>query len=81
MDALVEERAMTPITIQNLDDTVVQRLRQKAWQDGVPLEEAIKRLLCEAVTNPPDVRTPYAHSQSAGKRQNCTCDGDDRLWR
>lgn len=51
---------MNEITIRNLDNADVQRLRQLAWQDGRPLEEIVRFLLLEAakardpkrVTNP-----------------------------
>ena len=39
---------MNQITIRNLDDAVVQRLKQLAWQEGVPLEESLRRLLVDA---------------------------------
>jgi plasmid stability protein len=39
---------MNQITIRNLDDAVVQRLKQLAWQEGVPLEESLRRLLVGA---------------------------------
>ena len=53
-------RVMNEITIRNLDNADVQRLRQLAWQDGRPLEEIVRSLLLEAakardpkrVTNP-----------------------------
>ena len=39
---------MHQITIRNLDDAVVQRLKQLAWEDGLPLEETLRRLLADA---------------------------------
>ncbi len=41
---------MNEIVIRNLDDTIVQQLRQIAWQEGRPLEETARRLLAEAVS-------------------------------
>jgi len=39
---------MHQITIRNLDDAVVQRLKQLAWENGLPLEETLRRLLADA---------------------------------
>ena len=39
---------MEEITIRNLDEGVVRQLRALAWTDGVPVEEALRRLLVEA---------------------------------
>jgi plasmid stability protein len=39
---------MNEITIRNLDNADVQRLRLLAWQDGRPLEEIVRSLLIEA---------------------------------
>jgi len=39
---------MNEITIRNLDNADVRRLRQLAWQDGRPLEEIVRSLLIEA---------------------------------
>jgi plasmid stability protein len=38
---------MEEITIRNLDEGVVRKLRALAWKDGVPVEEALRRLLAE----------------------------------
>jgi hypothetical protein len=35
--------------IANLDDAVVRQVRQIAWQQGVPLEEMMRRLLIHAM--------------------------------
>jgi plasmid stability protein len=43
---------MNQITIPNLDDRVVQRLKQMAWQEGLPLEESLRRLLVDAALAP-----------------------------
>lgn len=43
---------MNQITIRNIDDAVVSRLRQLAWQEGVPLEESLRRLLIESTRRP-----------------------------
>jgi plasmid stability protein len=40
---------MNQIIIRNLDDMVVQRLKQLAWQDGKRFEEMARYLLIEAV--------------------------------
>jgi plasmid stability protein len=40
---------MNQIVIRNLDDEVLQRLKQIAWQDGRPPAEMAQRLLVEAV--------------------------------
>ena len=40
---------MNQIVIRNLDDEILQRLKQIAWQDGRPPAEMAQRLLIEAV--------------------------------
>jgi plasmid stability protein len=40
---------MNQIVIRNLDDEILQRLKQLAWQDGRPPAEMAQRLLIEAV--------------------------------
>jgi len=40
---------MNQIIIRNLDDMIVQRLKQLAWQDGRRVDEMARHLLIEAV--------------------------------
>ena len=40
---------MNQITIRNLDDETVQKLKKLAWQDGRPPEDMARRLLTETV--------------------------------
>jgi plasmid stability protein len=40
---------MSHITIPNVDDHTVQGLKQMAWQNGVSLDESLRRLLRDAV--------------------------------
>jgi plasmid stability protein len=40
---------MTQITIHNVDDHVLQGLKQIAWQHGVPFDESLRQLLSNAV--------------------------------
>jgi plasmid stability protein len=40
---------MNQILIRNLEDEIVQRLKQIAWQEGRPPEEMARNLLVEAV--------------------------------
>ena len=40
---------MNQIVIRNLDDEIVQRLKQIAWQEGRPPEDMARRLFVEAV--------------------------------
>ena len=40
---------MNQITIRNLDEPVVLRLKQFAFEEGVPLEETLRRVLSDAV--------------------------------
>jgi plasmid stability protein len=40
---------MNQITIRNLDDEIVQKLKKLAWQDGRPPEDMARRLLIETV--------------------------------
>jgi hypothetical protein len=39
---------MNELTIRNLDDMLVLRLKQLAWREGKPLEEIARRLFVEA---------------------------------
>ena len=36
---------MAQITIRNLDDVLLVRLKRKAWEQGLPLEESLRRLV------------------------------------
>ena len=36
------------VTIPNVDDKIIQRLKQSAWQDGISFEDSLRRLLAEA---------------------------------
>jgi plasmid stability protein len=38
---------MNEITIRNLDDNLLRRLKQWAWRQGLPLEESLRLLLIE----------------------------------
>jgi plasmid stability protein len=40
---------MNQIVIRNLDDEILQRLKQIAWQEGRPPEEMARQLLIDAV--------------------------------
>ena len=40
---------MNQIVVRNLDDEILQRLKQIAWQEGRPPEEMARNLLVEAV--------------------------------
>jgi hypothetical protein len=39
---------MADITIPDLDDAIIAKLKQHAWQSGVPLDEVLRRVLAEA---------------------------------
>jgi len=64
-----EERAMGKLTIHDLDDALLVQLKRRAWEQGLPLNEMLHRLL-ESVaqadrTSVPRVivfsRTPWIH--------------------
>jgi len=40
---------MNQIIVRNLDDEIMQRLKQIAWQEGRPPEEMARNLLIDAV--------------------------------
>jgi len=40
---------MNQVTISNVDDHIVQGLKQIAWRRGVPFDESLRRLLSDAV--------------------------------
>jgi plasmid stability protein len=54
---------MNQIVIRNLDDIIIQRLKQLAWQDGRPFEDMARRLLVEAVRSRA-ARRPLADIES-----------------
>ena len=53
---------MNEITIRNLDNACVLRLRQLAWQDGRSMEEIVRSLVLEGAQTRelkrPDARFP-----------------------
>jgi plasmid stability protein len=40
---------MNQIVVRNLDDEILQRLKQIAWQEGRPPEEMARHLLIDAI--------------------------------
>jgi plasmid stability protein len=36
---------MAQIIIRNLDDALLVRLKRKAWENGLPLEESLRRFI------------------------------------
>ena len=42
---------MDQITIHGVDESVLRQLRQMAAEEGVPLEESLRRLLIRATRN------------------------------
>ena len=50
------ETDMNEITIRNLDDQLLRRLKQWAWQRGLPLEDSLRLLLVEATRKPARVQ-------------------------
>jgi plasmid stability protein len=44
---------MNEIMIRNLDDNLLRRLKQRAWQKGLPLEESLRLLLIDATRKAP----------------------------
>jgi plasmid stability protein len=44
---------MNQVTISNVDDHIVQGLKQIAWRHGVPFDESLRRLLSDAVEQSP----------------------------
>jgi plasmid stability protein len=49
---------MATITIRNFDDAQLVRLKRKAWEDGLPLEESLRRLILAGLEG--DERQPDA---------------------
>ena len=69
MKLSTEERVMGKLTIHDLDDALLVQLKRRAWEQGLPLNEMLHRLL-ESVaqadrTSSPRVivfsRTPWIH--------------------
>ena len=46
---LLKEQAMSVLTVRNLDPDVKTRLRVSAAQQGIAMEEAVRRILTKAV--------------------------------
>ena len=40
---------MGQLMIRNIDDTLLVQLKRKAWQEGLPLETLVRRLLAASV--------------------------------
>ena len=55
--------AMNQIVIRNLDDIIIQRLKQLAWQEGKSFDDMARRLLVEAVRSR-SARRPLAEIDS-----------------
>ena len=36
---------MAQITIRDLDDAILVRLKRRAWEQGLPLEESLRRVI------------------------------------
>ncbi len=51
---------MNDITIRDLDDAIIQKLKQHAWQKGLPLGEFLRRLMMDAswAATPERLRSP-----------------------
>ncbi len=43
---------MANLSIRKLDDKVVEKLRDRAFQHGVSMEEEVRRIIEQAVSNP-----------------------------
>ncbi len=55
---------MTALTVRNLDPDVKRRLRVQAAQQGIAMEEAVRRILTRAANDP----QPTASSTDLGAR-------------
>jgi plasmid stability protein len=54
---------MNQVTIRNVDDHIVQGLKQIAWRRGVPFDESLRRLLSDAVEESHGkIRRQHAHA-------------------
>jgi plasmid stability protein len=56
---------MSVLTVRNLDPDVKTRLRVQAAQQGIAMEEAVRRILTRAANEP---QMPPATSNDLGKR-------------
>ena len=56
---------MSVLTVRNLDPDVKTRLRVQAAQQGIAMEEAVRRILTRASNEP---RMPPATNNDLGKR-------------
>jgi antitoxin FitA len=56
---------MTVLTVRNLDPDVKTRLRVQAAQQGIAMEEAVRRILTRAANEP---QASLASSHDLGKR-------------
>jgi plasmid stability protein len=48
-----KEQSMAVLTVRNLDPDVKTRLRVQAAQQGIAMEEAVRRILTRAANEPP----------------------------
>jgi phosphopantothenoylcysteine decarboxylase/phosphopantothenate--cysteine ligase len=48
-----KEKSVATLTIRNLDDTVVERLKQRAIRHGRSLEAEVRQILLRTAGNPP----------------------------
>ena len=56
---------MNQIVIRNLDDEILQRLKQIAWQEGRPPEEMARQLLIDVVRTRSARRTVHQFDDCA----------------
>ena len=56
---------MCQVTISNVDDHIVQGLKQIAWQRGLPFDESLRRLLNDTVEKSPMLRSKV-HCHTVG---------------
>jgi plasmid stability protein len=46
---------MTNLIIHNLDDALLFQLKKRAWQQGLPFEESLRRVLSGCIDSDTDV--------------------------
>jgi hypothetical protein len=76
---------MGKLTIQNVDDALLVQLKRRAWEQGLPLNEMLRRLL-ESVAqadrnSAPRVivfsRTPWLHGSERTDDLDRSCRGNE----
>lgn len=74
---------MATLTIRNIDDTIKQKLRQRAAERGVSMEQEVRDTLAESVRGPRRRRSILEELKKLGARPDTGFDlkkASDEMW-